>query len=118
VTTITPVVISDWLHALFEHEVKVTTVFDGLWDLCLVCSLVVEDAGGVTKDFEVVSWVECLEVVTETDDFEVECFELVAWVDLEVECSEVAGWVDVEVECLEVLAGVDECEVECLEVVV
>ena len=73
---------------------------------------------GVTKDFEVVSWVECLEVVTETDDFEVECFELVAWVDLEVECSEVAGWVDVEVECLEVLAGVDECEVECLEVVV
>ena len=81
-TTITPVVISDWLHALFEHEVKVTTVFDGLWDLCLVCSLVVEDDGGVTKDFE---------VVIETDGLEVESLEVVAWLDLALECLEVVA---------------------------
>ena len=81
-TTITPVVISDWLHALFEHEVKVTTVFDGLWDLCLVFSLVVEDDGGVTKDFE---------VVIETDGLEVESLEVVAWLDLALECLEVVA---------------------------
>ena len=45
-------------------------------------SLVVEDDGGVTKDFE---------VVIETDGLEVESLEVVAWLDLALECLEVVA---------------------------
>ena len=47
-----------------------------------MCSLVVEDDGGVTKDFE---------VVIETDGLEVESLEVVAWLDLALECLEVVA---------------------------